>query len=469
MRRSVPKERSPSTVSLPAFLSLSNTIRVWLHRAEVDQAVMFGVMARIWQLLTGPISLLLIARYLTPELQGFYYTFGSLIALQSFVELALYLVIINVASHEWAHLRLDEEGRIAGNEKALSRLVSLGRFIFKWYAAASALFVVGVGIAGYIFFSQETYSGIIWQGPWLTLLILTGLLLWALPFNSLLEGCNQVVAIQKFRFNQAVLSSLALWLTLGLGGGLWAVAVSAAVNVLRDMCLLGWQYRRFFKVFFKPASGPRICWKTEILPMQWRLALSGMVSYFAFSLYNPVMFHYHGAAVAGQMGMTLMIMMAVQSVALMWVHTKVPRFGMLIAKKDYVGLDRFWFRTSLVSLAVASSGSGAAWLLVYGLNALNFPLAERILPPLPTGLFLLGAIFMQISQCQTAYLRAHKQEPIMVMSVTCALLIGLLVWLLGSRFGPVGAAISYLGVVAGLIVPWETYIWFRCRAEWHRV
>ena len=244
--------------------------------------------------------------------------------------------------------------------------------------------------------------------------------------------------------------------------------MAAAINVLRDVYLLGVQYRRFLEPFFNLSVGPCINWRTEIWPMQWRLAISGLVNYFAFSLFNPVIFYYHGAAVAGQMGMTWTIVTAVQSVSLMWLYLKVPRFGMLIAQKDYTGLDKLWLRTSLVSLALIASAAGVAWLLIYGLHVLNVPLAKRLLPPLPTGLFLLSAVFMQVSQCQTAYLFAHKQHPFLVMSVTASLLIGLLVWLLGSHFGPVGAAVGYLSVVACIIVPWETAVWFRCRSEWHK-
>lgn len=452
-----------------AVARLGNTLRGLLYRAEIDRAVFFALLNRAWQLLAGAVTLLLIARFFTPELQGYYYTFASLLALQSFVELGFYLVIINVTSHEWARLELDGAGRIVGQPEALSRLVSLGHLIFRWYAVASAVFVVSVSILGYAFFSRSPQPGIQWQAPWLALVTLTGLLLWTLPFNSLLEGCSQVATINQFRLIQATLGNMALWLTMALGGGLWMAVASAGVRLSSNLYLLLIRYRHFFGPFFKPPAGPRMRWKTEIWPMQWRLALSGVVNYFAFSLFNPVMFQYHGAVVAGQMGMTWQAMSAVQAVALAWVYTKVPRFGILIARKNYVELDRFWLRTSLVSLAVVSGGAGVVWLVVYSLNALHLPLAQRLLAPLPTGLFLLAAVLMQVSQCQSAYLRAHKREPIMVMSVTSSLTIGLLVWLLGSRLGPTGAAIGYLAVVAGLIIPWETVIWFRCRAEWHKL
>jgi len=446
---------------------LSRALRNLQQHAEVDQAVIFALMTRGWQFLAGPISLLVIAWYLTPELQGFYYTFGSLLALQSFVELAFYLVIINVSSHEWARLSLDNTGRIVGDPDALSRLISMGRLIFKWYAVVSAIFLVGVGIIGYAFFSQQPHPGIEWKGPWFALVILTSLVLWGLPFNSLLEGCNQIATINRFRLGQTIMENLALWVTFALGGGLWAAVVSAAVAVLRDLYLLFIQYRRFFEPFFKLPTGAQIGWRNEIWPMQWRLGLLGIVNYMAFSLFNPVMFHYQGAVVAGQMGMTLILIYGVQATASVWVYTKAPQFGMLISRKEYSALDRLWQRTSLISLAVISLGAGAVWLLVYSLNVLNVPLAHRLIAPLPTGMFAMAAILMQISQCQTTYLRAHKREPTVVLGVVSSISIGILVWLLGSRYGPLGAAAGNLIVVAGYIVPYGTVIWYRCRTAWH--
>ncbi len=449
-------------------IRLINLGNRFLKKIEVDRAVFFVLLTRGWQLFTGPITLLLIAWYFTPEIQGFFYTFASLLALQTFVELGFHLVITNVTSHEWANLKLDEFGYLRGKPEALSRLISLGRLIFKWYAIASIIFVIGVSSIGYIFFSKTFSPDIQWQAPWFTLVILTGLLLWTLPFNSLLEGCNQVATVNQFRFIQAVLGISALWLIMALGGGLWAAVGMAVMKLLSDLYLLLVHYRHFFRPFFKSPYGPKMHWQSEIWPMQWRLALSGMVGYFAFSLFNPVMFYYHGAVVAGQMGMTWQLTQVLQHIALAWVFTRVPRFGILIARKNYSGLDRFWLRVSVISMIIISLGAIVIWLIIYGLNVFQIPLAQRLLAPLPTGLFLLAAVFFQAAQCQTIYLRAHKQEPILVLSVTSSLLIGLLVWLLGSRFGPVGAAISYLSVVI-LILFFETFIWFRCRAKWHKI
>jgi O-antigen/teichoic acid export membrane protein len=438
----------------------------WCRRAEIDRAVAFALFSRGGQALAGPVTLLLIAHYFKPEEQGLYYTFTSLVALQLLVDLGLSAVITNVASHEWAWLKLNTDGRIVGEPNMLSRLVSLGRWIFKWYAVASVFFCIGVGTAGLIFFGQAQHVGIQWQPPWITLVTLTALSLWTLPFIALLEGCNQVATIQRFRFTQVVLSNIAIWVTLVLGGGLWMSAVSAGIGVLCNLYLLFIQFRHFFEPFFKLPITSTMCWRTEVWPMQWRLALTGVSGYCMFSLLNPVMFQYHGATVAGQMGMTWTIVNNLQALAFVWLSTKVPRFGMLIAKKDYAELDRFWFRTLCISLVVMILGASVVWLLIYSLNAWHIALAGRLLAPFPTGLLLLASAFMMISLSQTIYLRAHKQEPLLVISITSGILNGLLVWFLGSHFGPTGAASAYL-ITAVTVVIWETNIWFRCRAKWH--
>ena len=63
---------------------------------------MFAVLSKVWSIFAAPITLLLIAHFLVPEVQGFYYTFLSLIALQSFVGLGFYIVITQFARAKYS-------------------------------------------------------------------------------------------------------------------------------------------------------------------------------------------------------------------------------------------------------------------------------------------------------------------------------------------------------------------------------
>jgi len=85
------------------------------------------------------------------------------------VELGLGQVILQFASHEWAHLSLDERGNLVGNHDALSRLVSLGAIAFRWYMVGSLLVMLVLGFGGYFFFFHAHQSDIAWVLPWFAL------------------------------------------------------------------------------------------------------------------------------------------------------------------------------------------------------------------------------------------------------------------------------------------------------------
>lgn len=439
-----------------------------LKGAGFDQAVTFALLTRAWQAAAGVVTLLLVAIYFKPESQGYFYAFSSLLALQVFVELGLYLVVVSLTSHEWSKLSIDVDGDVVGDASALSRLASLAGFVAKWYTCVSLLFVLGVGVAGYFFLSQTPTAGMDWRLPWWSAVALAAIQLWLTPILSLLEGCNQVAALNRFRFVQTMAESLTMWLLLWAGAGLWVVAGLLAVKVATTIFFLISKYQRFFRSLFAAAGQERIRWREEVWPMQWRLAAQGSVNYFVYSLYTPVMFHYHGPTVAGQMGMTLQVASVVQLLALAWVQTKVPLFGMLVAKRDFAELDRVWWRASKLSFSFTIVGSLLIWLAFLILGELDAELAKRMLGPLPTALFLVAYGLSQIVSYHAAYLRAHAREPFAVLGVTTGLLIGGSVFLFGSRYGPIGAAGAYAMVMGFLVVPMSTFIWIRRRAEWQK-
>jgi len=440
-----------------------------MHRLEVNRAVLYAVLLRAWQLGAGAVSVVLIGFFLDPAAQGFYYTFASLIALRALVELGLTTAVINVASHEWAHLRLDKRGNLQGDPAARSRLASLGRLLLWWYGAAAVLFALAVGLGGWLFLSYHDSPSVAWQRPWVALVVVSGLLLWTLPFGELLVGCGQVANVNRFRLLQAVAANLAVWTGLCLGAGLWIAVAAAGARLVVELCLLGWRYRRFFQCLIRSPVGAKISWRDELWPLQWRLALAAVSGYFALSLFTPIMFHYHGPAVAGQMGMTWTIVLALQGAAAAWVYARVPRFGVLIAHGEYAELDLLFRRLVIVSLAVLTAGALAAWCVVVLLNVSGIWLADRLLAPLPLAVFLLGTVPSHVAESQELYIRAHKRDPVLPVCVSGNVITGLLVWLLGStRLGPLGAAIAYTATAFLVVLPGMTFLWHRSRRVWHK-
>ncbi len=443
------------------------TIRNILNRLEIDRAVFFGLLTKIWGIAVGPTTAILIVLCFTRELQGYYYTFTTIVALQVFAELGLGTVIIQFASHEWSKLNLDQSGHIVGDKDALSRLVSIANIAFKWYLVGGIIVTVGLGVGGYVFFSTSPDSGINWTSPWLSLCFTTGIIVCLIPVWSLLEGCNQVSKLYTFRFFQSILTGIIVWIAILSGGGLWTASISGLVILLCSIFFLKWKYWTFLKTLLltKP-QGSKIKWRADMLPMQWRIALSWISGYFCFALFTPVLFKYHGSVVAGQMGMTWSLIAAMGVISGAWIAPKIPQFGMLIALKKYEELDNlFWRLTGIISIVTILIGF-SIWFLVYMLYASNLSFATRLLPPLPTGLFILAQVLVNISGPFGCYLRAHKKEPLMFISVLSGVLVGLSTLILGKYYSVTAIATAFL-IVHLIVIPVVIIIWYYCRKEWH--
>jgi hypothetical protein len=438
-----------------------------LNKFLCDRAIAYSLVLKIWQTTAGLLSLYLIIRNFSPSLQGFYYTFSSLIALQLFVELGLYLVITNTASHEWAKLRLSNNGTITGDQRAVSRLVSLGRFVFRWYAVASLIIWIVAGIAGYFFLGQSDVINVNWKLPWVAQITLSSLLFLFTPFLSLLEGCDQVEHVAKFRFWQSIASSIAFWLAIVGDAELWAAPILSFVSLIFCIYYLLVVKQAFFSPFYLPPQSECISWKSEILPMQWRLALQGLMSYFGFYIFTPVMFYYFGPEVAGQMGISQQIVMAIVSISLIWVTTKAPKFGILVAQREFAKLDNEWFRASLYSAVLMIVGVFLLLSLQIILIKVEWSPILRLLPQLPLLLLCVGSFFVVLIQCLAMYLRAHKREVLTTSGVLTGVMIGSLVWVFGSKFGPTGAAGGYLLVMSCFTFPATVKIYLKSRKNWH--
>jgi hypothetical protein len=449
------------------ILLIITSIRPILHLFGVNRAVLFGVMSKVWFALAGAVTMLLVALYFSPQVQGYYFTFYSLVAMQLLVELGLTTVIINFTSHEWVKLSLNSKGMIEGDINALSRFKSLFIVGMRWYSIGAIIFTVVVGSIGYVFFSHAPQVGINWSLPWLIFCFLGGINFVVLPIFAFLEGSNQISQVYFYRFILEIVRSVAMWICILQGAALWTLSMSLFSAICWSVLYLLANYVNYFKSIIAAKVTIKINWWKEVWPMQWRLAVSWLSGYFFFYLFTPVLFFSHGVVVAGQMGMTFSMANALSIVSSMWIVTRTAQYGMLISKKAYKELDALLFRSAAFAVLVAVLGAIVGFSFIYYINVTNNPFALRFLDPVSTLFFLVSSVLTQISIAQSTYLRAHKKEPFMMLSIISAIIMIVLIFFSGGRWGPIGMAVSYFLVVTFITIPYGTLIWYRCRKEWH--
>jgi O-antigen/teichoic acid export membrane protein len=417
---------------------------------------------------SGLITTLMVAKFFSQEEQGYYYTFLSVLSLQTFAELGLGIVLSSYASHEWAHLNLDDEGHIRGNQGSRSRLIDLGVFAKKCYAKISAVSFLLLLFSGSLFFLMKSSHNInLWFMPWCFLSLLTAITLYLVPFWSILEGCNQIENVYIFRLTQALVAGLVTWGAIYFGLGLWAMSLAGFAGILLIFFLMQRRYKNFFStIFYNEAFESKVNWKHDILPMQWRIGVSAISSYLTFSLFVPVIFYFKGPVLAGQTGMTLAFVYAVTGVITGWISPKTPSFGILIAQSKFDELDRMFYRLSIRVVLIAISMAVIIWLGIYFINIFELPIAERLLPPLPSAFFLGGAVILCSGLPMSTYLRAHKKEPLLIVSILCGISTSITVFISAKYYSIDIIAIMYFSSIL-IFTPFILLIWLRFRRQYH--
>lgn len=459
----------PEVAQIQVKDSGGNRIRYWIrHVLGLDRAVGFSVLARFWSSAAGLVTVALIARFLSPAEQGYYYTFGSLVALQIIFELGFSFVILQLASHERAQLSISPEYEISGEETAHDRLASVIQKSVRWYSVAAVLMAATLLPAGFYFFSAHEHPGqaVAWQLPWSLAALMAALNFQLDPFLSFLEGCGYVSQVARTRLIQSTIGSLLAWIALSTHHGLFAPAMMLLGLASGSLIWLFGKRRLLLGLLRHPSGTNRIHWNQEVWPFQWRIAVSWFCGYFIFWLFNPVLFAYRGPVEAGQMGMSLSLTNAIMNIAVSWVSTKSAPFGMLIARKEYQQLDSTFFRALWQSSAVSVAGALTAWLGTIFLNVQHIRFAQRLLDPTSIALLMIYMITNVLVFAEAYYLRAHKQEVFFVNSLVGAIGVTVCTLIFGRIYGAKGIVISCcIGNLLGLV--WATQKFRKYRRLWH--
>ena len=441
------------------------------HVIGLDRAIAFTVLARGWSTIAGVVTILLIAHFLTLAEQGYYYTFASLVALQIVFELGFSFVILQLAAHERAHLNIRQDGSITGDSIAHSRLASVFQKSVRWYSVGAVLMAALLLPAGMHFFALHRQPGaqVAWQMPWIAAVLATIFTFQMDPIFAFLEGCGRIPEVARMRFAQAVTGSLMAWTTLCLHHGLFAPAMVISGQALAGGYFLFTQRKLLLPLFRRNTAGNIVSWRHEIWPFQWRIAISWLCGYFIFQLFNPVLFAYRGATEAGQMGMSLTIASALSAIALAWMNTKASPFGTLVARREFVALDRIFFRTLWQSALLLAIGAVVV-ILGIAVVAQRAPhLAVRILPLPVFAVLLATTLCNHVVFSEAIYLRAHKREPFLPLSIAVGGLTACSTLLLAKFWGAPGVTLGYFCTSGAFGLAFGTHIFVTKRRQWRNV
>jgi len=441
-----------------------------LHKFGINDAILYVLSSKLFSFITTPVTLYLITTHFSTSVQGYYYTFYSLLGISIFFELGLGGVITQFTSHEFARVSWTQEGNLCGDPVALNRIISLLRKSLKWYGIISILCVMFILPAGlYFFASNKNGVDVNYILPWILLSLFFGIGTWFVPLSSFLEGCGRVAHVQRLHLFQAVIGTIVVWSTILLKGNLFAASMEFMASVLVFAIWFIYNYKGLFKQIsqFNLSSDIQISWFNEILPMQWRIAVSWLAAYFGGYLFLPLLFKYRGAVEAGQMGMSLKLNGIVFLISMAWINTRVPLFGSLIQQGKHEDLrilaKKSTFQAVIVGLLLTAAIVAGLLILYRYLPSYS----NRTLPVYVVGILCLSTALVNISNGIAGYLRAHRQEPLMVVSIFIACITAISAYLSARFFNANIMAISTAVISILVGIPAYYYVSRKKRKEWY--
>ena len=442
-----------------------------LKKIGIDKAVSYVLVGKGISFVAQPIILFLIATYFTSSEQGYYYTFGSILAASMFLELGLGMVLTQYASHEFALLNWDDNGSLAGDKIALSRLISLMKKSVRWYGVLSILVVIVFIPGGIAFLSSNSASlEVHFVMPWIILVLFSSLTLCITPLLAMLEGCGRVADMQKMKLYQISFGALFVCIVILSHGNLFAASSLAITNFIVSIFWILTKYKGLLnqlKGNDYVIESHQISWKKELFPMQWKIGISYISGYLTFQIFTPLLFRYQNAAVAGQMGMTLYISNIALNMGMVWLSTKFPNYGAIIKKKDYAVLDRIAFENTIYSLIFTAVFSFCGLGIIYFIKIYYPHIGERLLSLGAVTALLFSNIIIILTTSMAGYLRAHKEEPLLISSIIHAAITVIVAFAAAKYYNANILTYSFALVNLFISLPMVTYIFIVKRKRWH--
>ncbi len=453
-----------SPVSAGGVLNAFHSLRRF---AGVDRPVFYSIVSKVFSTAGNLITIPLILTRLDSVEQGFYYTFGSILALQVFLEMGFGTVAVQMVAHEAAFLKIDLRSGITGPEGHLSRFSAIFHFVRTWYAVLSCLVGIVLFPAGAWFFATSgSGSSVTWFGPWALMVAATAGGVYVNCLGSIIEGMGFVAESIYVRLWGGAAQILLTIAGLTAGLRLYAVPLASTAALVINGSIAYFLLRAVMRQTRARGKGIRIDWKKDIFPFQWRVALSWISGWFIFSAMLPVVFRQLGPEEAGRYGLAMNIANFIQTFATNWTSTKAAIWGQMASRKEWKSMDLLFRKVTPQVVGIAILASAGALVVLPRLVEWIPRFAGRV-PEWHVLLMLcLVTVMNQVVFAEAFYLRAHKREPFLANSVFfgAAMAVGLFCFQHASAFS---IAAMYAAMTFLLGLTWGSIVFVYCRSRWH--
>lgn len=427
----------------------------FVSHLSFSRTVLAALGSRFWQIISGPVTVFLIAKFFNEAEQGVFYAFSGYLGIQAFFELGLSGVLISVAGHEnFIPGEVTTEEENAERERIRKgKLADLLIKAVRFYLVAGAGFLLVTGVSGYLFFQRQQLE-ISWGIPWGVLVIFATSSFVMTPLFAILEGTGKARLVYFGRLWQAVIGSLAVWAAIVSGAGLWTAVASSVVQTSVQLAILFGPASQHLRTILRNRNDRiAIEWNRIVLPMQWRIALQGIALYLSTQAFTLVLMDGQSTEVAGRWGISSTVLFALQAMAMSWVMACYPQATEMAATGNWRSLNRYWLRVAGSSAALLVFGILSFSIVLWGLDFTKWTLQDRFVAPSNVAIFGVGMVAYHIAATLSYYVRAQRRESLYMAAVLGQLCVAATSWYAASTFGTEAMCWAYALSNALILLP----------------
>ena len=422
--------------------------RNFYKKINSNRQYFWGISEKVVRSLSQPISIVFVTFFLDLKSQGFLYTFISLISIKFLLELGLTQIIITFIAYEKNNFKWNS-GFLKGKFTNYLRFKKIANYSFKWFMYSSFIYLILISCVGFLLFNDSTENIFFWLYPFLILSILSSLEIAFIPIYAIKEGLGELVDVYRYRFYKASFFIISFVSLIVMEFGIWSFSISLLSNVLIDIFFIA-QNRKIFIIFLRKTKkelNPLNIIK-EILPLQIKTGIGAISGFATFFLITPYTFSLLGAETAGKVGLTLALVTGISGLSIVPTIVSIQRMAYLVSTNEILKIKLLIFKL-LIFMFLTHILAAIFLLLCYNFFIDLYPqITNKFLTPDLFVMYFIASMLSVGTMPLTIYMRAHKKEPIMLLSIITGLLISI-----GSYYGIIhyaelGAAVVYLGAIS---------------------
>ncbi len=397
---------------------------------------------------SGLITLLLVVRCLSAEEQGYYYAIGSLLSGYALFDLGLANLLVHVSARLFPGLAFSAQGSLLPQGDRRAHFVAMVAWSRRWFRSLAwlSLILLPVGII-YFEWARAGLQTTVWLWPWVLVCLALALSTTGYPFLSVIEGSGRVTEVYWVRIAHFTLGSVLSWILLLTGFGLYAPAM-APLGV--GMVLAIWLRLRYPDLLAASLEMRAFDWRSEVLPLQKKVAISCLGNYLLLFLPTLIVFYRADAAQAGRLGLSIVVVNLLGVLCGSRLSAKLPQIAQLVISDGPLVARRLFLREFRRALLAMVAINGA----LCGLVALfaGQSLAMRILSPGELLLLCVSFIAYHAIGMISVYLRARGEELIAGWSLVATIVALLIASAFANRWGVDAVLCALLVVYLPIVV-----------------